>query len=250
MSRQPILAANWKMNKNVEEVDPFFENFYSQIKDKNKKGKLVFAISSLFLKECVQKYKNYSWSFCSQNIHFEKSGAFTGEISPSQIKSIGIDWTLIGHSERRQYFNETDASVQKKIVSCFNENLHVIACVGETKDERLANKTQEVLKRQLFAILEGNANCKNLTIAYEPVWAIGTGISATPEQAEEAHQYIRELIHQKSGASCAEEIRILYGGSVTPENFASLIKLPNIDGALVGGASLKPDVFANLWNLL
>lgn len=181
-----------------------------------------------------------------------EKGAFTGEVSGPMLQEIGISTVLVGHSERRQYFGETDESVRKRSESLLAQGFKVILCIGETRTEREQNQTQEILKRQLQGALpeagKGAASYLNgqLVLAYEPVWAIGTGLTATPAQAEEAHQFIRELMIQRFGAEAAQKTPILYGGSVTPENVDSLLACPNVDGALVGGASLKPDGFLRL----
>jgi triosephosphate isomerase len=188
----------------------------------------------------------------AQNVHWEKKGAFTGEVSGPMVLELGLKWALVGHSERRQYFNETNETARKRTESLLEQGFHVVLCVGETRAEREAGKTSEVVSRQLNAVLVESAKgaCAylngTLLIAYEPVWAIGTGLTATPEQAEEAHQMIRKLLWDRFGMECAGRTPILYGGSVTPENVDSLLACANIDGALVGGASVKPESFAAL----
>ncbi len=191
-------------------------------------------------------------SIGAQNVHWEKKGAFTGEVSGPMLQELGIHWALVGHSERRQYFGETDQTVRKRATSLLGQDFQVILCVGETLAERENQQTEAVLARQIH---EGLGDAQNglkaylngqLVIAYEPVWAIGTGLTATPQQAEEAHRLIRDLIQKRMGAKEAEETPILYGGSVTPENIESLLACPNVDGALVGGASLKSESFLTL----
>lgn len=188
----------------------------------------------------------------AQNAHWEKKGAFTGEISGPMLQEQGISWALVGHSERRQYFGETDKTVRLRAESLLNQGFHVILCVGETRQEREGHQTETVLTRQIQEAL-GHSDSSmtsfmngKLIIAYEPVWAIGTGLTATPPQAEEAHHFIRKLIRNLLGAEAAERTPILYGGSVTPENIESLLACPNVDGALVGGASLKPESYLAL----
>ncbi len=181
----------------------------------------------------------------AQNCHFEDDGAFTGEISASMLKAVGCEYVILGHSERRQYFGETDDVINKKVKKVLSEGLQVILCVGETLQEREAGITQKVVEAQVRGTLNGvsESEMKFITIAYEPVWAIGTGKTATPEQAEEVHCFIRELIHSLYSSSVSETLLIQYGGSVKGSNAKELFQMPNIDGALVGGASLKVEEF-------
>jgi triosephosphate isomerase len=181
----------------------------------------------------------------AQNVHFEEKGAYTGEISGPMLTEMGLGTTLVGHSERRQYFGETDATVKKRAESHLRQGLTVVLCYGETRTEREAGQTTAVLERQLRDGLP-TAWSDRLVLAYEPVWAIGTGLTATPEQAEEAHAYSRKFLVTKYGAEHAEKTKILYGGSVTPENVVALLSKSNVDGGLVGGASLKPESFLAL----
>ncbi|OFZ72685.1 MAG: triose-phosphate isomerase, partial [Bdellovibrionales bacterium RIFOXYD1_FULL_44_7] len=183
---------------------------------------------------------------------WEKAGAFTGELSGPMLKEIGLDLVLVGHSERRQYFGETDETVRKRSESLLDQGLNVILCIGETKTERESGQTQAILQKQLKGAFPENGKGATrfldgrLVIAYEPVWAIGTGLTATPQQAEEAHQIIRKYLWDNFGLEASGKTPILYGGSVTPDNAKTLLACPNIDGALVGGASLKPDNFLAL----
>jgi triosephosphate isomerase len=181
----------------------------------------------------------------AQNVHYEEKGAFTGEISGPMLKELGIEWTLVGHSERRQYFGETDETVKKRAESHLRQGFTVVLCYGETRSEREAGRTASVVERQLAQGLPDAWNEK-LVLAYEPVWAIGTGLTATPEQAEEAHVLSRNILIERYGRESAAKTKILYGGSVTPENIRSLLAMPNVDGGLVGGASLKPESFLAL----
>jgi len=195
---------------------------------------------------------NFPVAVAAQNVHWEKSGAFTGEVSGTMVREIGIQSCLVGHSERRQYFGETDETARKRTESLLEQGFEVILCVGETRAEREAGKTEDVVTRQLDAALpsEGQGAARfldgRLIIAYEPVWAIGTGLTATPEQAQEAHRVIRSLLRKRFGDPASDLTPILYGGSVTPQNADSLLSSPDIDGALVGGASLKPESFLAL----
>jgi len=183
-----------------------------------------------------------------QNCYVKESGAYTGEISPQMLKDVGCTWTIIGHSERRQYFNETDDFLNQKLKFALASGLKVMFCVGETLEERESGQMADVLERQVIKGLVGlsDSDFDNMSVAYEPVWAIGTGKTATPEQAQEAHAFIRGLLSKQFGAAVAEKVRIQYGGSVKADNAGELMAKPDVDGALVGGASLKADSFAGI----
>lgn len=200
----------------------------------------------LFLMKDLLKDSNIKYG--GQNMHFEEKGAYTGEVSPLMLKDLGCTYVIIGHSERRKYFNESDELLNKKIKSALRNDLSPIFCVGETQDERDGGLAKKITERQLINGLVGvNADeVERITIAYEPVWAIGTGRNATPEQAEEMHKFLRGLIEQKYGGDISQKVRIQYGGSVTAENAESILKEDDIDGALVGGASLKVDSFVEI----
>jgi len=193
-----------------------------------------------------QALKGTNIALGGQNAYLKESGAFTGEISPQMLLDVGCAWTIIGHSERRQFFAESDALLNQKLKFALNSGLLVMFCVGETLDERQGGKMNEVLKRQVTDGLAGmtQADFAKVAIAYEPVWAIGTGVTATPEQAEEAHAFVRGLLDSQFGPSVADKVRIQYGGSVKADNAAELMAKPNVDGALVGGAALNADGFA------
>ena len=222
--RKPFISANWKMNKSVEETEAFINAFLPMVKAAG-----LLNTSNVIL--------------AAQNVYHEEKGAYTGEISPGMLKSAGCTSVIIGHSERRQYFSETDEVVNKKIHTARNNGLDVILCIGESLKEREENRTFEVLDKQLTGSLK-DLSLNGITIAYEPIWAIGTGKTATKEQANEAHAYIREWLGKnKEGA---DTVRILYGGSVKPDNIEELMLQPEVDGALVGGASLEPESFAKL----
>jgi triosephosphate isomerase len=182
----------------------------------------------------------------AQDCHWEKDGAFTGEVAVPMIAELGATHVIVGHSERRQLFGETDATVARKIAAVLAQGLHCIACIGETLAEREAGQTLAVLERQVRGGLAAHLASPQLVVAYEPVWAIGTGKTATPAQAQEAHAFVRQLVGRTAGAAVAERIRILYGGSVKPDNIASLMAQPDVDGGLVGGASLDPASFAKI----
>ncbi len=195
-----------------------------------------------------QEIKGASIHLAAQNLYWEEKGPFTGEISPMMLKEAGCHYVIIGHSERRQFFGETDQTVNRRLKAALGQRLKVIFCIGETLQEREAEKTFSVIERQIGGGLKGlnDQEMKNVVIAYEPVWAIGTGKTATPEQAEEVHGFIRSKLEKLYSREVSEEIRIQYGGSVTPENIRGLMDKPNIDGALVGGASLKADSFSKI----
>lgn len=240
--RKPLIAANWKMNKTIEETEEFINSFLPLIKDVDDVD-IVIAPPFTSLNTASLLLKGSNIYLAAQDIFYEEKGAFTGEIAPSMLVSAGCSHVIIGHSERRHYFSETDEIVNKKVKNAHKNGLEVILCVGETLNEREEGKTFDILKRQLTGSLK-DIPLAGITIAYEPVWAIGTGRTATPEQAEEAHSFIREWLRSYGDGS--EGLRILYGGSVTPDNIGSLMAKPDIDGALVGGASLKPDSFAKI----
>jgi len=244
MARRSFVAGNWKMNKTVDEAKALATELRTKLEGY---GKCDVAICPAYL--CIpavaEILRGTNLAVGSQNIFWEKSGAYTGEISGPMLAAAGCTYTVIGHSERRQYFGETDETVNKRITAALSHKLKVIACFGETKDERLNNVTEQVVKKQFEGGLAGlkAEELANVTIAYEPVWAIGTGLTATPAQAQEVHAFIRALIKSQFGASAAEAIRIQYGGSVKADNARELLSQPDIDGALVGGASLVASDF-------
>lgn len=238
-----MLAANWKMNKTVPEAREFVKAFALAVKDITD-AEIVIAPPFTSLMAVGEAIKGTNIRLSAQNVFYEEKGAYTGEISPAMLKDVGCEYVIIGHSERRQYFHETDDTVNRKIKASMNNGLNVIFCIGETLQEREKGSTFDVLKTQITNGLKETAS-KNLVVAYEPVWAIGTGRTATPAQAQEAHKFIREELRKLFGEN-ADSIRILYGGSVTPENIDSLMACPDLDGGLVGGASLKSDSFEKL----
>lgn len=242
--KENIVAANWKLNKNPEESRVFFDSFLEKIPQKNQKQ--VFIFPQIL---CLQAVKDYLKELDAeiltgaQNCYTEDEGAFTGETSPRVLKEMTTNAVLIGHSERRQYFKEDNEFLSKKIKAVQSHNLIPMYCIGETLDERKNKKTFGVLETQLKEGLKHFDRKGSLIVAYEPVWAIGTGEVATPEQAQEAHYFIRRTLKEITGS---HTYKILYGGSVKPENAKELISQPDIDGFLVGGASLKPDSFAQI----
>lgn len=240
--RKPLISANWKMNKTIAETEEFINSFIPMVKNV-KDVDILIAPPFTSLSAAAGLLKQTNITLGAQNIFYEEKGAFTGEVSPAMLLSAGCSSVIIGHSERRQYFGETDEIVNKKIRTARKNGLEVILCIGESLKEREENKTFEVLERQLAGSLKDVA-LEGITIAYEPIWAIGTGKTATKEQANEAHAHIRDWL--KKNREGADKLRILYGGSVTPETTAALMSQPEVDGALVGGASLKPDSFAQI----
>ncbi len=246
--RKKVIAGNWKMNHNPEEAKKYLEEFIPMVKDAT--SEVVLCVPYLDLK-CMVKHANGSnVHIGAQNMHWEEKGAYTGEISGSMLQSIGVEYVIIGHSERRQYFAETDDTVNKKIKVAFANNLKPIVCVGETLEQREAGKTKEVITAQTRCALEGltEEQVANTIIAYEPIWAIGTGKTATSEDANNSIKEIREEICKIYGQKVSERVIIQYGGSVKPSNAKELFSTSDIDGALVGGASLKPEDFAGIIN--
>ncbi len=246
-TRKTLIAANWKMYKTPEEAVAFVRAFIP-LAATHRHAEIVLCPSPTLLPAVAEAARNTPVRIAGQNMHWLEQGAYTGETSPPQLKALGVTHVLIGHSERRQYFNETDETVNLKLKSALAHGLVPIVCVGELLAEREANQTTAVLERQTAVGLNGidPAAAGPLVIAYEPVWAIGTGRTATPEIADEAHKIIRAQIAKSLTPELAASTRILYGGSVKPENTASLCALDDIDGALVGGASLDAASFAQI----
>jgi len=239
---KPLIVANWKMNKSIRETEDFITSFIPMVKDVTDVDILI-APPFTSLHAAAQLLNKTGIKLAGQNVYYEEKGAFTGEMSPAMLLDAGCTSVIIGHSERRQYFSETNEIVNKKIKTARKNGLDVILCIGESLEERENNKTFEVLDKQLTGSLK-DMQLAGITIAYEPIWAIGTGKTASPEQANEVHTYIREWLKKYNPDS--ERVRILYGGSVTPENTRTLMAQPAINGALVGGASLKPESFAKI----
>ncbi len=245
--RKPVIAANWKMFKTVAETEQFFKKFKPLVA-KVSRSEIVVVPPFPALTAAAKAARGSNIQVGAQNCYWEKEGAFTGEVSAAMLKAAGCSHVIVGHSERRQYFGETDATVNKRLLAAMEAELTPIACIGETLQQREAGKIEAVLIQQFdgaVASLTG-PQFSRIIIAYEPVWAIGTGRTATPELAAQAHQVIRDQAAQKFGSDAAETLRILYGGSVKPDNVAALAARPEIDGGLVGGASLEPDSFARI----
>jgi len=249
MARTPLIVGNWKMYKTIQETADFCRRLKEELAALQSKGVEV-AVAPPFtaLNAAVQSLKGASIFVGAQDVYFAESGAFTGEISARMLTDAGCRFGIVGHSERRQYFHETDDSVNKKTAALLKEGLVPIVCLGETLAERQGGVTFSVVERQAREGLKGVQvkGAKELVIAYEPVWAIGTGQTATPQQAQEVQAFIRKLLGQIFSPSVGQGIRILYGGSVKPENIAELIAMEDIDGALVGGASLEVKSFAQI----
>jgi triosephosphate isomerase len=245
--RTPLIAGNWKMHKTSSES---VETAAELVKLVAGTTDVDIMIAPVFtaLEPVSKVVRNSRVGLGAQNLHWEKEGAFTGEISAPMLVSSGCQYVIIGHSERRQFFGETDRTVNKRIRAAIDAQLIPVFCVGETESERDAGQTFSVLDKQVKKGLEGylSDDLGTLVIAYEPVWAIGTGKTATKDQAQEAHRYIRSLIESDIDANLAKAVRILYGGSVKPDNVAQLMQMPDIDGALVGGASLDADSFSRI----
>jgi triosephosphate isomerase len=244
-----LIAANWKMNKNIEEAVSFINDFKDLVKG-IKDVEILVCPPFTALCKLKKLVENTNIKLGAQNMHFEEKGAFTGEISPLMLKDL-CEYVILGHSERRQYFNETDELINKKINSALENKLKPILCIGETLEQREKNETMKIIKNQLINCLNNihENEMKNIVIAYEPVWAIGTGKNATPQQAEGVHKFIRELLLKTYNENIAENTRIIYGGSMKPENARELLSMPNINGGLVGGASLDAKSFAEVCNV-
>lgn len=249
MRRVPIMAGNWKMYKTSAETCAFFQTFNPLVAGSTH-CEIVICPPFVNLQCAVEATRGTRIETGGQNMHWEKEGALTGEIAGAMLKAIGSKWVLIAHSERRQYFGETNENARKKILAALDSGLTPVYCVGESLDERQAGRTHEVLGAQFSGGVTGLTadRFSKIVIAYEPCWAIGTGKVATPEIAAEAHRFIRDQVRKQFGADAASSCRILYGGSVKPDNIRGLMAQPDIDGALVGGASLDPDSFASIVN--
>jgi triosephosphate isomerase (TIM) len=247
--RRPVIAGNWKMYKTREQTRAFFDAFRPLVSGTHSCD-IIIAPPFTSLHHAVEAAHRSRISIAAQNAHWEREGAFTGEISMQMITDCGCTAVIIGHSERRQYFGETDESVNRKVQAALEAHLTPIVCVGESLAEREENLTQAVLRRQFEGGLAALTpdDFSRILLAYEPVWAIGTGKTATPDIAEDVHRYLRELTAKRFSAEQASAVRILYGGSVKPGNIKGLMARAEIDGALVGGASLDPKSFAAIVN--
>ena len=246
--RRKVIAGNWKMNMLPNEAIDYIQAFEPLVKDAEAEVILCVPYTDLFY--CLMNAQGTNIKIGAQNMHFAETGAYTGEVSAKMLKSIGVEYVIIGHSERRQYYNETDETVNKKLKAAFENELKPIVCVGESLEEREAGKTEEIITTQTRLALEGltNEQVKATIIAYEPIWAIGTGKTATSEDANNSIKAIREEVKRIYGEEVSEEVIIQYGGSVKSSNAKELFSTSDIDGGLVGGASLKPDEFSKIVN--
>ena len=246
--RKKVIAGNWKMNMLPNEAIAFIEELIPLVKDTENEVILCVPYTDLFY--ALLTAQNTNIKIGAQNMHFEESGAYTGEVSGKMLKSINVEYVIIGHSERRQYFNETDETVNKKVKAAFQYGLKPIVCVGETLEQRENGKTEEIITKQTEIALEGltGSQLESTIIAYEPIWAIGTGKTATKEDANNSIKAIRNKIAEIYGQTVADGVIIQYGGSVKSTNAKELFEMSDIDGGLVGGASLKADEFAKIVN--
>jgi len=242
--RTKIVAGNWKMNKSLPEAIQLIKDLKTTVKPENK-VEVIIAPPYVNLTKAVELLKDFPIGISAQNMHFADSGAYTGEISADMLKAIGVNTVILGHSERRAYFNETDDMLKQKAHKAYEKGMTNIFCVGEQLEQRQAGEHFEVVKNQIKnALFDLPLQAyKNIVIAYEPVWAIGTGETASPEQAQEMHQFIREVLAKKYGQDLANSVRILYGGSVKPGNAKEIFSKPDVDGGLIGGAALNAQDF-------
>lgn len=249
--RQKIVAGNWKMHKNAEETEDLLNELIAKLPN-DKDVEIIVAPTFVNLSSAVNHLEFTNIQVAAQNMHQAESGAFTGEISADMLKSIGVNTVILGHSERRAIFHETDAIISFKVDAALKHDLRVIFCFGEELKDRQNNQHFNVVENQLkdglFQI--DKSDWENIVLAYEPVWAIGTGETASPEQAQEMHEFIRETVRKAFGSDIAENVSILYGGSVKPDNAKEIFGKPDVDGGLIGGAALKADDFAAIANAI
>ncbi len=248
MARRKILAGNWKMHKTAEESAALAKAIADALREKPTDHEVVVCPTYVALDRVAQALKGSSVALGAQDMHWEAQGAFTGKISGDMLKAVGATYVVIGHSEQRAYFHETDETVNKKTIKALADGLTPIVCVGETLEEREGNVTEKVVETQVRGAYAGISavDAARTVIAYEPVWAIGTGRTATSAQAQEVHAFIRGLLKSLYGAETADAVRIQYGGSMKPENAAELLAQPDVDGGLIGGAALKAESFLGI----
>jgi len=246
--RKNVIAGNWKMNNDLKESEKLIVELKNLLKNEKPNCDVIVCPPFTSLSEASKLVSGSQIKLGAQNMHFEESGAFTGEISASMLKSVGCEYVILGHSERRHIFGESDEVINKKIKKALSAGLKPIFCVGELLEERENGTTNDVVKRQVLKGLDGisDEDMKNVIVAYEPVWAIGTGKTASPAQAQEVHEFIRDLIEIDYSLEVANDLVIQYGGSVKPDNAKELLSQKDIDGALVGGACLKADSFLGI----
>ena len=245
--RTPVIAGNWKMFKTVHDAVVYTKEFRTMVKDATAID-IVVAPAFLAVHAVAEAARNSPVAVAAQDVFWEKEGAFTGEVSAAMVREAGAEYVIVGHSERRQYFGEIDQAVNRKTVAALAADLVPIVCIGETLEQRERNETMDVLDRQIKVGLDGltGAQVSGLVLAYEPVWAIGTGRTATSQQAQDVHEHIRGRLRAWFGVDAADACRVIYGGSVKPDTIAELVAQPDVDGALVGGASLDPRSFADI----
>ena len=246
--RKHIVAGNWKMNNDLSQTEALINAIKKQVKTSDAEVMIAPTFTNLW--QAFQSTKDYDVEVIAQNMHFAENGAYTGEVSASMLKSIGVNTVILGHSERRAYFNETDETLAKKVDTALENEMRVIFCFGEELADRKSGKEETVVEDQIknaLFHLEADA-FKHIVLAYEPVWAIGTGETATPEQAQDMHAFIRKTLAAKYGAEVADSVSILYGGSVKPNNAQEIFSKPDVDGGLIGGASLKAEDFFAIVN--
>ncbi len=247
--RKPIIAGNWKMNNTIASGSALIKELIPLVKDAE--CEVAICVPYTLLPAANELVKGTNIHLGAENVSYAEKGAYTGEISAEMLKEVGVEYVIVGHSERRQYFGETDQTVNKRAYQALQNGLKPIICVGETLEERETGKTEEVLERQVVAAFEGLTAFnmpENVVVAYEPVWAIGTGKTATKEQANETIAFIRKVMVEKICAKCGAEVRIQYGGSMNAKNANELMSMPEIDGGLIGGASLKAEDFSKVVN--
>ena len=247
--RKTVIAGNWKMNMTATETKKFAEEL-KKIMPRAKWCDTLICVPACNIQTAAKAFKDLRISVGAENVYFEEKGAYTGEISADMLKDLGVKYVIVGHSERRQYFNETDVTVNRKVTAALEAGLHPIICVGESLEQREMGVTMELIALQVKSALAGVAaeKVRKCVIAYEPIWAIGTGRTATAEQAAEVCTAIRAIIRGLYGARVARSVTIQYGGSMNPKNAAELLAQPDLDGGLIGGASLKPDQFVEIIN--
>jgi triosephosphate isomerase len=246
--RRKVIAGNWKMHKDLNESQNLISKLINELRKENVNCDIIICPPFTSLSEAAGLVKNTKVKLGAQNMHYEDKGAFTGEVSAAMLKSVGCEYVILGHSERRAIFSESDEMINKKIKKALGSGLRPIFCIGETLQQRESGTMNDVIKRQVTDGLQhvSTGEMEKIIIAYEPVWAIGTGVTATPQQAQEVHVYVRQLINNIFGDDTAEKLIIQYGGSVKPDNAAELLSQSDIDGALVGGACLEADSFLKI----
>ncbi|MBU3822919.1 triose-phosphate isomerase [Flavobacteriaceae bacterium XHP0103] len=246
--RKQIVAGNWKMNNDLAQTEALITELKKQTKTSNAAVMVAPTFTNLW--QAYQSLKGSNIEVIAQNMHFAKNGAYTGEVSASMLKSVGVNTVILGHSERREYFNETDDMLAKKVDAALESGMNIIFCFGEVLEDRKSGNHEKVVEEQIKNALFhlDSSSFFNIVLAYEPVWAIGTGETATPEQAQDMHAFIRKTLANKYGANVAETVSILYGGSVKPNNAQEIFSKPDVDGGLIGGASLNAEDFFAIAN--